>query len=206
MQELTLSDACGAPLLRFARAYGFRNIQTVVRQIRGGRCAYDYVEVMACPAGCLNGGGQLKPPSGTTPAQLVEQLELLYYRQQLAQQQCGAGGTGGGSSCGGGGGGGARDGAALSRGQQQQQRFKVSPSVIQVLQDGRELAAAAAAAAAGHVQGLALAPDCIDARSLAAVYERVLGGSGPGSPAAAGLLHTQYHKREKTVTSTLSDW
>lgn len=24
---------------------------------------YDYVEVMACPSGCVNGGGQLKPPS-----------------------------------------------------------------------------------------------------------------------------------------------
>jgi hypothetical protein len=23
---------------------------------------YDYVEVMACPGGCVNGGGQLKPP------------------------------------------------------------------------------------------------------------------------------------------------
>lgn len=24
-----------------------------------GKCAYDYVEIMACPAGCLNGGGQI---------------------------------------------------------------------------------------------------------------------------------------------------
>lgn len=27
---------------------------------------YDYVEVMACPSGCVNGGGQLKPPSPDT--------------------------------------------------------------------------------------------------------------------------------------------
>jgi len=26
---------------------------------------YDYVEVMACPGGCVNGGGQLRPPSST---------------------------------------------------------------------------------------------------------------------------------------------
>lgn len=25
---------------------------------------YDYVEVMACPGGCVNGGGQLRPPTG----------------------------------------------------------------------------------------------------------------------------------------------
>jgi len=29
---------------------------------------------------------------------------------------------------------------------------------------------------------------------------------GPGSEAARQLLHTQYHKREKTVTAALSDW
>lgn len=29
---------------------------------------FDYVEVMACPSGCVNGGGQLRPPAGTTPA------------------------------------------------------------------------------------------------------------------------------------------
>jgi len=28
--------------------------------------SYDYVEVMACPGGCLNGGGQLRPPATTS--------------------------------------------------------------------------------------------------------------------------------------------
>lgn len=30
--------------------------------------AYDYVEVMACPGGCVNGGGQLRPASATAGA------------------------------------------------------------------------------------------------------------------------------------------
>ncbi|CEO97296.1 hypothetical protein PBRA_000641 [Plasmodiophora brassicae] len=50
----------GRPVLRFARAYGFRNIQNLVRKIRSGSCPYHYVEVMACPSGCLNGGGQIR--------------------------------------------------------------------------------------------------------------------------------------------------
>ncbi|TCD71221.1 hypothetical protein EIP91_011699 [Steccherinum ochraceum] len=29
----------------------------------GGEKGYDYVEVMACPGGCVNGGGQLRPPA-----------------------------------------------------------------------------------------------------------------------------------------------
>jgi len=45
--------------LHFAIVNGFRNIQGLVRKIKTRRCTYDYVEVMACPSGCLNGGGQL---------------------------------------------------------------------------------------------------------------------------------------------------
>ena len=30
-------------------------------------------------AGCLNGGGQLRPASGQSPSQLIEQLEMAYH-------------------------------------------------------------------------------------------------------------------------------
>eukprot|EP00210_Caulerpa_lentillifera_P006241 g5962.t1 len=60
-QEVCLEDENGEVLLKFAYVYGFRNIQTLVRKIKTGRCDYHYVEVMACPFGCLNGGGQPKP-------------------------------------------------------------------------------------------------------------------------------------------------
>ncbi|KAF6003584.1 hypothetical protein F1559_003001 [Cyanidiococcus yangmingshanensis] len=45
-----------------ATAYGFRNIQNIVRRMKtSGACAWDFVEVMACPGGCGNGGGQWLP-------------------------------------------------------------------------------------------------------------------------------------------------
>ncbi|KAL0576659.1 Cytosolic Fe-S cluster assembly factor nar1 [Marasmius crinis-equi] len=31
----------------------------------GENVGYDYIEVMACPGGCVNGGGQLKPPTAS---------------------------------------------------------------------------------------------------------------------------------------------
>eukprot|EP00501_MAST-03F_sp_TOSAG23-6_P002176 GSMAST32.ASY1.ANO1.2276.1 assembled CDS len=49
-------------VLRFARAFGFRNIQKIIRLMKRGKCPYDYVEIMACPSGCINGGGQIKAP------------------------------------------------------------------------------------------------------------------------------------------------
>ena len=37
--------------LRFAAAYGFRNIQNLVQKLKRGRCKYHFVEIMACPSG-----------------------------------------------------------------------------------------------------------------------------------------------------------
>jgi len=37
------------------------------------------------------------------------------------------------------------------------------------------------------------------------VYQEVVRG-GVGSAAAQELFHTQYHKREKSVTAALGDW
>lgn len=46
--------------LKFARAYGFRNIQSILLKIRRGACDFDFIEIMACPSGCNNGGGQVR--------------------------------------------------------------------------------------------------------------------------------------------------
>ena len=94
--EHTLRDASsGASAFRGATCYGFRNLQNVIRRVGRstgvqvgrdaagrlagglrdnrtgaeaaiGRAAYDYVEVMACPGGCVGGGGQLRGPKGKT--------------------------------------------------------------------------------------------------------------------------------------------
>lgn len=44
-------------------AYGFQHIQNIVRGIRrklSSTPAYTFIELMACPDGCLNGGGQVR--------------------------------------------------------------------------------------------------------------------------------------------------
>lgn len=43
---------------------GIHNVSTVLDQIKDGTKQYDFVEIMACPGGCINGGGQ--------PTQLAE--------------------------------------------------------------------------------------------------------------------------------------
>ncbi|KAG7019383.1 Protein NAR1, partial [Cucurbita argyrosperma subsp. argyrosperma] len=81
-QELTL-EVDGKTLLKFALCYGFRNLQNVVRKIKTGKCDYHFLEIMACPSGCLNGGGQIKPKPGQSPKDLIELLEAAYQENVL---------------------------------------------------------------------------------------------------------------------------
>ncbi|CAG0888365.1 unnamed protein product [Cyprideis torosa] len=80
-QEVTLentSNTAGPPLLRFCLAYGFRNIQNLVQKIKRKKCPYDYIEIMACPGGCVNGGAQIRGDSADGTKALAKQLEDDY--------------------------------------------------------------------------------------------------------------------------------
>ncbi|MBU0722173.1 [FeFe] hydrogenase, group A [Patescibacteria group bacterium] len=57
--------------LRIAVVNGIGNIAPILKQLKD----YDYIEVMACPDGCIGGGGQ---PIPTTAAIRKKRLEALY--------------------------------------------------------------------------------------------------------------------------------
>ena len=63
-----------------AAAYGFRNIQNVVRRLKAKKkaIAYSFVEVMACPNACINGGGQLKAETPDETRELMLRANQLY--------------------------------------------------------------------------------------------------------------------------------
>ncbi|XP_059061750.1 probable cytosolic Fe-S cluster assembly factor GL21135 [Achroia grisella] len=82
-REVTL-EKDGKEVLKFAIANGFRNIQNLVQKLKRGKSPYHYVEVMACPSGCLNGGAQVRPMVGESGRDLVLQLEGLYSQLPLA--------------------------------------------------------------------------------------------------------------------------
>jgi len=72
--DLELSDGT---IYKFAYVYGFKNIQNVIMQVKSKRCKYLYCEVMACPSGCLNGGGQIRYEG---EQQRTDNLESLFGR------------------------------------------------------------------------------------------------------------------------------
>lgn len=49
--------------VKVAVANGIKNARKVCEKIKEGKCDYTFIEVMACPGGCISGGGQ---PFGTT--------------------------------------------------------------------------------------------------------------------------------------------
>ena len=109
--DYTIVQPDGKTLFRGARYYGFRNIQNLVRKLKpakksrlpGGKMigarkpggsgseqeeGLSYVEVMACPGGCTNGGGQIKVDDagslqgvakGQTQKEWLAQVDEAYY-------------------------------------------------------------------------------------------------------------------------------
>lgn len=101
------------PVFKAARYYGFRNIQNLVRKLKpakqsklpGGRLAkprggqgmdYAYVEVMACPGGCTNGGGQIKvddipikPDTAMSQKQWLAKVDEAYYSMEESEDENG---------------------------------------------------------------------------------------------------------------------
>lgn len=48
----------GGSTVKVAVANGLGNARKVIEQIKSGEKQYTFVEIMACPGGCINGGGQ----------------------------------------------------------------------------------------------------------------------------------------------------
>lgn len=49
--------------VKFAVAHGLANARILMDQVKDGKSPYHFIEVMACPGGCIGGGGQPRPTS-----------------------------------------------------------------------------------------------------------------------------------------------
>ena len=65
----------GSRKLKVAIAHSLKNARRLMEQVKAGTSPYDFIEIMACPGGCIGGGGQ---PIGTTNAIKKKRMEALY--------------------------------------------------------------------------------------------------------------------------------
>ncbi|MBQ1463534.1 MAG: iron hydrogenase small subunit, partial [Ruminococcus sp.] len=54
----------GGMEVKVAVASGLSNAREILDKIRSGECDAQFIEIMACPGGCVNGGGQPQVPMG----------------------------------------------------------------------------------------------------------------------------------------------
>jgi iron only hydrogenase large subunit-like protein len=59
----------------FAVVSGLSNARELLDEIKGGRDDIHFIEVMTCPGGCINGGGQ---PLGTDVNAVKKRMQRLY--------------------------------------------------------------------------------------------------------------------------------
>ncbi|MDR1878772.1 MAG: [FeFe] hydrogenase, group A [Bacteroidales bacterium] len=77
--------------LKVAVAHGLANARNLVQAIKDGLVSYHFVEVMACPGGCLGGGGQPIPTNIDIRAKRMDAIykedEKMSYRKSHENQE-----------------------------------------------------------------------------------------------------------------------
>ena len=62
--------------LKVAIAHGLVNANKLMKEVRKGKSPYHFIEIMACPGGCLGGGGQPIPTSPEIRKKRAEQKKV----------------------------------------------------------------------------------------------------------------------------------
>ncbi len=69
--EVVLGDTT----LRVAVAHALGNARKLLDRVRSGEASYHFIEIMACPGGCIGGGGQ---PIGTNTERCLARIDAIY--------------------------------------------------------------------------------------------------------------------------------
>lgn len=66
--------------VKVAVASGLKNAKTLLQKVKSGEADYHFIEIMGCPGGCVNGGGQPQQPGSVrnTVDIRAKRAEVLY--------------------------------------------------------------------------------------------------------------------------------
>ncbi len=71
--------------LKVAAINGLKNINHFLDQMQEGTSPYHFIEVMACPGGCINGGGQ---PLPSDPEKTEKRMQAIYKIDKELPMRC----------------------------------------------------------------------------------------------------------------------
>ncbi len=69
-------------VVKVAIANGLANATKLMDEVRAGTSPYHFIEIMACPGGCIGGGGQ---PITKTNAKRVERINQIYVEDEACE-------------------------------------------------------------------------------------------------------------------------
>ena len=70
--------------INIAVVNGIGNVKQIVEQVKSGKSKHHFIEVMACPGGCINGGGQ---PIHQKPEKVMKRVKVLYQIDENAKHR-----------------------------------------------------------------------------------------------------------------------
>lgn len=70
--------------INIAVVNGIGNVKQIVEQVTAGKSKHHFIEVMACPGGCINGGGQ---PIHQKPEKVMKRVKVLYQIDENAKHR-----------------------------------------------------------------------------------------------------------------------
>jgi iron-only hydrogenase group A len=74
----------GDMTINVAVVNGIGNVKPILDQVQAGTSKHHFVEVMACPGGCINGGGQ---PIHQKPEKVMKRVKVLYQIDQMRRTE-----------------------------------------------------------------------------------------------------------------------
>ncbi len=79
----------GGPIgeVKVAMAHGLRPTRQLVEEVLAGNADFDFIEIMACPGGCVDGGGNLRSKKAYMPNALKRRATLYGIDRQMKARQ-----------------------------------------------------------------------------------------------------------------------
>ncbi|MEN6325203.1 MAG: NADH-dependent [FeFe] hydrogenase, group A6 [Syntrophomonas sp.] len=71
-------------VVKVAIANGLANARQLMDQVRAGESPYHFIEIMACPGGCIGGGGQ---PITKANVKRVERIDAIYVEDEACEMR-----------------------------------------------------------------------------------------------------------------------
>lgn len=80
----------GGKEVKVAVASGLANAKALLKKVKAGEAEYHFIEIMACPGGCVNGGGQIILPASVKNFTDIraERAKVLYDIDSANKMRC----------------------------------------------------------------------------------------------------------------------